>query len=243
MKISTTYFYAPPEDFRKGEVVLPENESAHLAKSLRAKVGDEIIVVDGEGKAFAVEILKIDGKRAKGTILGEVEHAPEPLIKHAIGIGTIQPARLETAWDMCVQLGISRLIPLWTDFSIDRMKPDGRFIERLKSISIRAMKQSRRAFLPVVEPPQTLVELINSKKFDYIFFGDPEGLPDFPQKKPRLGENVLLIIGPEGGFSSEEKRIISDAGGIAISLGRRRLRTETATVALSLLSLRWTEDI
>jgi 16S rRNA (uracil1498-N3)-methyltransferase len=243
MKHITTSFYIPPEGFIRGEMIFPEGEAEHLSRVLRAREGDEVIVVDGVGHTYRVRLTKADIKRTKGEVLAEIKSAPEPNIINTLGIGTIHQEKLEFAWDACVQLGISRLLPVRTEYGIERLRADGRNIERLRAVSIRAMKQSRRAVLPQVLPPVNLPALLKEGTFKHILFGDPDGLPSPPKDPPKLGEGVLLLVGPEGGFSSEEKRLIADCGGIPISLGPRRLRTETAAIALAIISLKWSEDI
>ncbi len=243
MKHTTTNFYVPPDDIRKGIVHFSEEESSHLVKVLRAKPDDEVVVVNGCGSAYCVKIIRADSSHSRGEIIGDAETAPEPNINHTLAVGAIHPKRLEAAWDSCVQLGLSRLVALHTEYSIERFKPDGKCIERLRAVSLRAMKQCRRAVLPEVAPPTPLVEILNSGEFRYILVGDPEGLPNPPHEKPKLGERVLLLVGPEGGFSAEERRLIANAGGVPISLGPRRLRAETATIALSVIALRWTADM
>jgi len=243
MKHTTTNFYIPHEFIQNGRVKFPAGESRHLVKVLRVKQDDEVAVVDGAGKAYWVKITRADDEYARGEIIRPADSNPEPNIEVTLAVGTIKPRRLEWAWDACVQLGVSRLIPLRTDYGLDRIREDGKFSERLTLVSIRAMKQSGRAFLPDVSPPANLDEVLSQQKGNRIFLADPEGLPNFPVERPKLGEKILLLVGPEGGFSAEERRIIADAGGIYISLGPRRLRAETAAVVLSTLALRWTEDI
>ncbi|RKZ29828.1 hypothetical protein DRQ36_07465 [bacterium] len=243
MKHTTTNFYVPPENIRNGKVHFPEGEGNHIVRVLRAEVGDLVVVVDGCGRAYLVELTKTDPSHSRGKIVEEVESAREPKIHQTLAIGTIHHKRLETAWDACVQLGISRLIPLRTEYGLDRIRRDGKFIDRLRAVSVRAMKQSGRAVLPAVEQPLSLVEVLNSGGYRHILVGDPDGLPNLTYNKPKLGERVLLVVGPEGGLSAEERRLLTEHSGIQISLGPRRLRTETAAVALSVIALKWTEDI
>ncbi|MGC9314329.1 MAG: RsmE family RNA methyltransferase [bacterium] len=243
MKHIDTNFFVPPENIQNGRVIFTEEESHHLAKVLRAKVDDIVTVVDGAGKAYQVVITRADKEHSRGEIRGETKAAPEPVIEFTLCFGAIKPKRLEWAWDACIQLGISRLIPLHTEYGIERIRPDGKFFDRLEIVSIRAMKQSLRAVLPEVESPKTIYDIINEKRFDHLVVADENGLPNLPAKLPKLGDSVSLFVGPEGGFSAEERKAIADAGGVPISLGQRRLRAETAAIALSTIALRWTGDL
>ncbi len=243
MKHTTTNFYIPPESIQNGRVIFPKDESQHLAKVLRANIDDVVTVVDGVGSAYQVIITRADVEYSRGEIKEQIEPAPEPVIEFTLCLGAIKPKRLEWAWDACIQLGISKLIPIHTDYGIDRIRPDGKFLERLEMVAIRAMKQSRRAVLPTVEPPKSVHEILVEKEYEHLIIADEKGLPNLPNKLPKLGERVSLLVGPEGGFSAEERKAVADAGGIPISLGVRRLRAETAAIALSTIALRWTGDI
>jgi len=243
MKHTTTNFYVPPNEIQNGRVSFPKDESNHLSRVLRAETGDIVRIIDGVGNAYEVEIVRSDPDYSRGKILKGIDSAPEPSLRYTLAVGTINPRRLESAWDSCVQLGISSLIPMWTSFSTDRLRPDGKYIDRLHTVSKRAMKQSGRAVLPEVQEPVSLVELLKRGRFEYIFYGEPDGLPNPPQKTTLLSHSVLLMIGPEGGFSSEEIRLLEDCSAIPISLGPRRLRSETAMIVLSIIALRWSGDI
>lgn len=243
MKHTTTNFYVPPENIQNGRVIFPKDESQHLAKVLRAHVDDEVTIIDGVGSAYQVTITRSDSEYSRGEIKEKIEAAPEPVIEFTLCLGTIKPKRLEWAWDACIQLGISRLIPIHTDYGIDRIRSNGKFMERLETVSIRAMKQSKRAVLPEVEQPQSIHDILGARQFDHLVIADENGLPNLPNKLPKLGEKVYLLVGPEGGFSADERKSVADAGGVPIALGERRLRAETAAIALSTIALRWTGDI
>ncbi len=242
MKFVSTSFYLSPKNLRRGIAKFSEDESNHIVRVMRASVGDEVRAVDGIGHAYKICITRTDPAHARGEIIESIEPAPEPNIRFALGIGTILPKRLEAAWDTCVQLGISKLIPIETAYSNRPIRNDSKHIERLAAVGCRAMLQCGRAVLPVVETPIKLHKLLE-EDHGVVLFGDSEGLPNPPSERPKLGEEVLLLIGPEGGFSSEENRFIAEAGGIGISLGPRRLRTETAAITMSVVALRWTGDI
>ncbi len=242
MRFVSTSFYIPPESISRGIIRFLPDESNHICKVMRAKPGDEVRAVDGEGHVYRVKITRADPSRAQGEIIEAENSRVEPHTIITLGIGTILPKRLEIAWDSCVQLGVSGLVPVRTEYSLGRLREDGRFVERLEAVSKRAMLQCGRALLPRVEPPCELRELV-LRDYDLILWGDEEGLPSPPAERPKLGERILLLVGPEGGFSSEERRIIADAGGIGLSLGPRRLRAENAAVVLSVIALRWSGDI
>ncbi|MCK5832757.1 16S rRNA (uracil(1498)-N(3))-methyltransferase [bacterium] len=242
MKFVSTSFFIPSNCISRGQVKFPKDESTHVYKVMRASVGDTVRAVDGKGHIYWVKITRVDIMHSRGEIIETTTTELEPHTLFSLAMGTILPKRMEAAWDSCVQLGISTLIPVRTKFSLSRIREDGKFIDRLNAVGKRAMLQSGRAVHPTVEMPCELSEIV-IHDFNTILFGDEEGLPTPPSEKPKLGEKVLLLVGPEGGFSAEEKRIIEQAGGVGISLGPRKLRAETAAVTLSVLALRWSRDI
>jgi 16S rRNA (uracil1498-N3)-methyltransferase len=100
------------------------------------------------------------------------------------------------------------------------------------------MKQSKRATLPKIIPVAPIDELIRLRKmFEAIFFAHPFGLPSFDYRSFKEGEAYLLLVGPEGDFSAREKEFLREISAIPISLGPRRLRTETAAVAFLVKAL------
>ena len=242
MKHVTTSFYVPKGDIQNGIAHFSRGESNHLSRVLRARADDLVRVVDGEGGAFWAKVTRSDPEYSRAEIIEETEPAPEPSITFELAPGIIHPNRLESAWDSAIQLGARRLQPLRTKYSEERLKPGGKYMKRLRTVSVRGMKQSGRAVLPVVEEPMELNEYLQHTG-DVLLYGNPEGLPSPPKERPRLGEKVSLLVGPEGGFSSEEIRLIDSAGGVPISMGPRRLRAETALVTLTVIALRWTGDI
>ncbi len=242
MKNITTLFYCKPKYISKGLARMDEEDSNHIARVLRYKTGDRFILTDGQGNAWWAELERVDKKRCLGRLL------PDEKIPHLSGelpaditcaVGVIRPNRFEHLLSAIVQLGTNRIVPLKCRYSdpghIKRMSADD-YNSRLKKITISGMKNSLRTVLPQMDSPLELEELFR-EKWDIIIFGDPDGLPFLRIKDELEQKRILLLTGPEGGFSVREIEMIRDMDGLPLSLGRTRLRTETAAQAIMVKAL------
>ncbi len=244
MLITTTYFYAPPGNFSKGKVFLDGEEAHHLTRVLRAKVGDEFIVVNGIGDSFKCRLEKSHAKGAVGKVIEQIESVAQPKIKLSLCFGVVRPKQLEIALDWATQLGINEFVPLVTDFTIREIK-SGTRLERLQKIAIRAIKQSKRSWLPTISDVVELREFLNrrGKNFDGLIYADPDGLPSPPKRMIQPDGSVALFVGPEGGFSHAEKNELAEHNAVPLSLGPARLRAETAAVIGVAKIFAWTGDL
>lgn len=236
----TTIFYAHSDEFSKGAVHLSKDESYHLTRSLRCRVGDKFIITNGTGKAWWAELTKADAKYSVATLLDDElpRLSPELPIKLTCGVGIIRPKRFEAMLEMLVHLGVHEIVPIISRYSnptyVKRLG-GSEYQNRMQRILIAGMKSSLRTYLPEIHKPVELFDLFKEHKWDKIYYGDYEGLPQV--RENNLDDNVLLLTGPEGGFNHREIETINDMHGIPIVLGRTRLRTETAAVTLTVKAL------
>ena len=211
-------------------LTLGEEDSKHCVKVLRMAQGDTIEVVDGNGMLYHCRITMAHPKRCAIEVL-DSQHRP-PHWGHQIVLG-IAPTkhldRIEWLVEKCVEMGVDRIIPLRCHNSERTvLKTD-----RLKKIMVSAMKQSLKATLPQLDE-LVPIEHVLAEPFAgtrCIAYCD-EQLP----REERLtltgvyqpGQDVMVLIGPEGDFSPEEVQAARDAGFMPVTLGESRLRTETA---------------
>lgn len=227
----TTNFYAPPSAIHDRRVVLPDGEARHVRSVLRGREGDEIVVVDGEGGWYRVEITHVAPEQVVGQIVDARRDVREPDIHVTVGLGILKNRnRFETFVEKAVELGVRRIVPLVTEHS----ERDAIRRDRLQNIMIAALKQCRRSRLPTLDPVRGLNGVVSEETPDRAVIchgGDTAGplgsaLDDLPSQA-----HVLLLVGPEGGFSDDEVQRAREAGYIPVSLGSRRLRAETAALA------------
>ena len=232
----TTNFYAPPSAIRGSRVVLPKEEARHVRSVLRAERGDEIVVVDGQGGWYRVRIDHLGAEQVVGGILETRQEVGEPDVEVTVGLGILKKrSRFETFVEKAVELGVRRIVPLRTR----RTERESIRRDRLRKVMIAALKQCRRSRLPELDEPQTPKMLLEDRRTGgrLLCHGGGDGTPllsalgDAP-------ESVLALVGPEGGFAPEEVNTAVGAGCTHVTLGRRRLRAETAgVVALNAVML------
>lgn len=231
----TTAFYAPPASVRDGRVLLPDDETRHAVRALRKEAGDEIIVVDGTGGWYRVRLDRVGDRRAAGTVLETRREVGEPAYRLTIGFGLIKNRnRFETFVEKAVELGVHAIIPLHTA----RTEKEGIKTERTRNIMIAAMKQSGRCRLPTLADPASLPAVLDRRDaFDTMLIAHEEeaatstiraALEEAPAEA-----HVCVLVGPEGGFNDGEVDRVIRAGGQAVTLGPRRLRAETAGIAVA----------
>lgn len=228
-------FYCP--DIREEEVALPEEEARHAGQVLRLSEGDSIQVVDGKGKRYTGSIHTINKKVCRVRLLDEAVIPRErPYRTHLVFAPTKNIARTEWLLEKATEIGVDDITPVFTFHSERRrLRPD-----RLERILLAAMKQSQRAWLPVLHEPlsfDTFLEQDFGESQCLLAYIDDlvtEHLKDTYQPT----RDVTIAIGPEGGFSAVEAERAQDIGFSKVSLGPYRLRTETAgIVALQTIHL------
>ena len=219
-------FYTP--DISGNNYTLDETESKHCVRVLRLNKGDEITIVDGRGGFFIAEIVDPNPKRcAVKVIKSEVNFGLRNFRVHIAIAPTKNIERIEWFLEKATEIGINRITPLLCRYS-ERKEIKA---ERLEKVMVSAMKQSLKAYLPQLDQLIKFNDFI-SQPFDgqkFIAHCD-EHHRELLKNAYKPGGNSLILIGPEGDFSSEEIELAINAGFHPVSLGDSRLRTETAGV-------------
>lgn len=217
-------FYTP--ELSERQYTLDETESKHCVRVLRLKKGDQIILVDGRGGYFTAEITDPNPKRCSVKIIrSELNFGLRKFQVHVAVAPTKNIERIEWFLEKATEIGLDRVTPLLCRYSERKeIKP-----ERLEKVMVSAMKQSLKAYLPRLDELTKFKDLI-SQPFDGQKFiaHCEEQHRDLLKDLVIPNQNYLILIGPEGDFSSEEIEMALDAGFRPVSLGDSRLRTETA---------------
>ncbi len=244
-----TYFYVKPENVGKDGLKISGNEAKHIISVCRYREGDEIFVVDGEGKKYKVKISSIGKNKVEAKILSRTKDENEPDLFLTLAQSIGKGLKMDWVVEKGTEIGVSSFIPLLTQrtaVKIETEKKERIKIDRWRRKALSSMKQSLRCRLPVVNKIITLDELLSCiKEFDLSLFGSLEkACPSGgPKKLKSLAElkkpnkKILLIVGPEAGLTDGELKKLSDAGAIPVDLGKRRLRTETAGIVFCALVL------
>ena len=222
------YFYTLPENISTDSVLIGGDEFSHLTHVMRKNVGDEIRVVDGLGMAYDVLLTELKKKTAHGTITKRYLNHNEPLIAVTLAVGILKnPSRFDFLVEKVTELGVREIIPLRTERTI----PSHAKTDRWQKLALAAMKQSGRAYLPHVRELVWLEDVLSaSTAFNIRLIAHEQPINNVPSVEQKKRQSILLLVGPEGGFSNEEVEKCVTAGCTPLYLGERRLRTETAAV-------------
>jgi 16S rRNA (uracil1498-N3)-methyltransferase len=222
------YYYAPPEKRHGDTLLIDGQEFLHLSQVMRRVPGDRLTAVDGCGTAYAVAIREIAHRTAYCDILETMPRLHEPGTEVTLGVALLKHgASFDYIVEKVTELGVSRIVPLLTQRTVRRHGREARW----EHLALAAMKQCGRCLLPAILPVTTFAEFLQGFP--------PESVKCIPHEKilePLIGTalkelgtgRVALAIGPEGGFTEEEVDAAVLAGFRVVSLGPRRLRTETA---------------
>lgn len=230
-------FYVSPDRISRDGCLVEGEEFSHLTHVMRRGVGDAIRIVDGAGTAYDVIIEELSGRRARCRITARSERPGEPAIHLRLGVAILKNgANFDFLVEKATELGVSAIVPLLTERTIPRHARQ----ERWQKIALAAMKQSGRSVLPQVDELQTLDRFLAGSAAAGVRLLPHEktGRPFLREALPGGTRSVAAAIGPEGGFSESEVARAVSAGFLPVSLGQRRLRSETAaliTVGLVLL--------
>ncbi|TCW37699.1 16S rRNA (uracil(1498)-N(3))-methyltransferase [Laceyella sacchari] len=224
------YFIAQ-EQIVETSIRLVGDDVHHIKNVMRNKPGDRIICCAGQGLDYLAEIESIDGDQIIARIVERTPSRGEPRTKVLIAQSLPKGDKLEWILQKGTELGASAFLPFSSERSI--VKIDARKIgkkrERWERIVKEAAEQAHRGKLPTVATPMSwkaLLQEIGNRECAWIAY-EKGGLP-LAEAMASAKDEILLIVGPEGGFTESEIEEAKEAGAVPISLGSRILRTETA---------------
>ena len=229
-------FYVP--EIEKS-LELPADEAGHCARVLRMKEGDLIDITDGCGSFYQAELTLVSPKRCLFRVLSK--ETPVPLWTGHLHIAmapTKNMDRVEWFAEKATEIGFSELTFLNCRFSERKVIKT----ERVEKIIVAAVKQSLKPTKPILNEMTDFARFVKQERTGQKFiahcYNDLGGEKPLLKQVLKSGEDALVMIGPEGDFSREEVQLAIEHGFQPISLGRSRLRTETAAlVACHILNL------
>lgn len=231
----TRYFYVPDAASTNE---LPAEEAAHASRVLRLENGDEVFLIDGTGCFFKAQLTLV----TKGRCLYDiVERLPQEKTWNGRIAVAMAPTkvidRVEWTLEKATEIGIDEFSLLNCAFSERRNVK----LERLDKIVVTAVKQSRKAWKPLLNDLQPFEDFVNRPRKGAKYIAHCYAEID---KKDLYGEllqlngdeEVTILIGPEGDFSIDEVHLAMSKGYVPVSLGQSRLRTETAALAATMIA-------
>lgn len=217
-------------------VTLAVDDARKIATVLRKQSGNRVQLVDSGGVAYAAT-LQVEGKHVEALLdetldRGAIETGARIVIAQAI------PKAQKMDWivEKATELGAAAIVPLRSARVEGDVARDNK-IERWQRIAKSSAQQSGRLAIPVIEPVASWDELAATfPRYDRVYvpweLADPVPLRDRFESEARTAHAILIVIGPEGGFSEDEITRAARAGAVPISLGTRILRTETAALVV-----------
>jgi 16S rRNA (uracil1498-N3)-methyltransferase len=212
-------------------LILDEDASKHIIQVLRMKRGEQLQLTDGKGKLITAELVLENKKAAEVTVLTTSNIAP-PTLNLTIAISLIKNnTRFEWFMEKATEIGISNIIPL----ICERTEKQNFRHDRIKNILISAMLQSQQAWLPVLHQPTKYAEVIKSAAHSNKFIAHCIKEDKKQLKILSANETSIILIGPEGDFTSDEIELAKQNNYTPVTLGNTRLRTETAGIVAAVL--------
>ena len=227
-------FYAP--EISLPRYTLPEEESKHCVRVLRMSIGDELFLTDGRGSMYRCKVVNDNVKRCEVEVVEHLEEYGRLPYSLSMAVApTKNIDRFEWFLEKATEVGISEVWPIECEHSERRQIKE----DREEKVITAAVKQSLKAYHPTLHPLTPLKKLL-AMPFDgqkYIAHCNSElGEREYLGSIVKKGENMLILIGPEGDFSPEEIKFALQNGFKPISLGNQRLRTETAAVVATVIT-------
>jgi 16S rRNA (uracil1498-N3)-methyltransferase len=191
---------------------------------LRLREGAEVSLFDGEGRAARAEVARISGREVELRVI-DPEPSRESPLALTIAVAPPRGDRMSFLVEKLTELGVSRIVPLQTERG-----RSSESVERWRRVAMEACKQSGRSLAPACEEPRSVASVLDEPGAVLVAH------PGAPPLATGSGiERVLVLVGPEGGWSEKELASARTRGAAFFGLGPRTLRTETAAIAVATL--------
>jgi len=228
-------FFISAEQVIGGNITVSGEDVRHIATVLRMKTGDELVLCDGEGTEYAVTISQVDKSEVRTGIISRSKHDVR-YPRLTLGQGLPKSDKMDFIVQKATELGVANLVPLITERTIVKIRDEEKRVVRWQKIAREAAMQSNRTDIPRVESIRRFSDFIQAPAPDpgtLLLLPWEEGTEPIKEALrtcPAAG-NIMVLIGPEGGFSAAEAGMAKSRGFHLVSLGPNILRTETAAVA------------
>jgi 16S rRNA (uracil1498-N3)-methyltransferase len=235
------HFFLKKNSIKEGTAVITGSEARHVGRVLRRGVGDRLDLLDEDGWEYQAVITAKTSQRVEVRLLAKNPPRKPSSVKITLGQAVPKAHKMDYIVQKATELGVSSVIPFYSSRTGPRLTDERlqKKCHRWQKIALEATKQCGRSDVPTVETIVTFEEIINKRYnnvLKIILWEDEKNrrLKDVLQNSKQW-KNIILLVGPEGGFTAEEIEGARKRGFISASLGRCILRTET--VGLYLLSV------
>jgi 16S rRNA (uracil1498-N3)-methyltransferase len=238
-------FFVPPQCVTPPSISITGDLLIHIRNSLRTAVGETLWFGDGQGTRYRAKITDVSKQAVTGHILETVQEPLRRIPRLILGQSLLKGEKMDWVIQKATELGVDELVPIESRHSVVQLKADrvGHQLIRWQRIVVEAAQQSEQWRVPSIAVPRSLPALLTSREPNTLILMLAERqngryLQTVELPKDASG-SLLVLIGPEGGWSQEELQIAGQAGVTPISLGQHILRSETAAIAaISILQSR-----
>ncbi len=225
------FFAGRPEN---GLFTLTGGDAHHASRVLRLRIGDPVMICDGEGTDYECIVERSDGKEFVCRVRESRASAGEPEQRISLFMALPKGDKMDSIVQKAVELGVDKIIPYVSRNCVSRPDNPLKKTERWGKIAAEAAGQCGRGRIPVVNGILTVHEAFEMAALNEtaLFFYENESRVGLKSVlSAGIGSTVSLVIGPEGGFDTSEADAAKKAGLVSVSLGPRVLRCETAPIA------------
>lgn len=218
--------------------VLDTNDIRHITSVLRLKEGDMLTISDDNGYNYQAKIIHINNEKIETKVVEKIKSEKKLKTNIVLAQSILKSAKQDIVLQKASELGVNKIIPFISRYTVvkfDNDKDKSSKVQRWQKICTEAAKQCERAVLPQVDNITIFNQILNLNGFDIkiacvereLAVSLKEALTLYPSAL-----NILIILGPEGGWSPEEKKMLQGSDIISVSLGNIILRAETAAIAV-----------
>ena len=235
-------FFVSTSDFEGDRVRLNRAQAHQVRQVLRLGPGDGIVVLDGRGAEYEVTLTAVGSKEAVGRVVSTRAAVGEPKVEITLFQSLLAREKFEWVLQKATEVGVAQIVPVLTERSLVRTKQiDENKLDRWRRIVTEAAEQSHRGRVPGIGQAIPFRAAVSSlSDFDRCLIAAPSeaaSLREALRNPGRADPSIALLIGPEGGFTQDEVTPACEKGAVAVGLGPRVLRTETAAVVACALIL------
>lgn len=245
--MSYRFFVSPQQlNWQEKKASISDQEQTHkISRVLRLRENDQIVLLDGTGLIYNAQIISFFSRAVQCRLLSRRSTNTDPELKITIAQAMLKGPKFDYVLQKCTEIGVSEFIPVATERTVIRINENDvsrdidRRIDRYQSIVQDAAEQSERGFVPTVKNVMTLDELCKTNLAGYDLKlvcaerSQTNGIKEVLNSIQTKIQKVLLLIGPEGGFTENELKQVLSSDFTSVSLGKRIYRSETVGMLLS----------
>ncbi|MGA6828366.1 16S rRNA (uracil(1498)-N(3))-methyltransferase [Nitrospira sp. NS4] len=229
-------FFLPAHAITPPSITVPRDLLAHLRDSLRVEAGDEIIFADGQGTRYRTEITHSSKQGLTGRILDTFHEPAGQAPAVILGQALLKGEKMDWVIQKATELGVSRIVPLQSRNTIVQLRPERveAQLARWQRIALEAAQQSEQWRVPAIAHPQPMMEFCTGPSAESVRLllaerRDGQSLRTVPLPTS-ANASIVALVGPEGGWTAEEMGLAERSGWLAVTLGQKILRAETAAI-------------